>query len=63
MFISFCVLAVTVCVLGFKLSDINAKYLGETNSLKLQLKEKEKEIVDLKRKFEEIKNLTTDVEI
>ena len=50
-------------ILIYYLSDINRKYLGETSSLKIALKEKDKKIRKLKNKIQYIKNLNNDVEI
>jgi len=56
-----------ICLIGniiliFKLSNVEAENLGKISSFKLELKNKEKEIVDLQRIIRELK-YNTDVEV
>lgn len=56
------ILIVANIVLSFKLMNKEAENLGKVSSLKLELKEKEKEIDNLQRKIREL-NYNDDVEV
>ena len=63
LFIILAILVIVVFILSIKLSNLEVKYLGETSSLKITLKEKEKEIERLKDKTQYTKNMNNDVEV
>ena len=63
LFIILTILISMILILSMKLSNMEVKYLGETSSLKISLKEKDKEIEMLKDKIQYIKNLNIDVEV
>ena len=62
LFIFLTVLFSSVALLSLKLMNVEAENLGKVSSLKLEIKEKDKEIADLKKRVEQFK-INDDVDV